>query len=394
MILAVLILPVAIGLVALAVEGGLWYADRHELRAIADAGVMAAAYARKDGEDEAAAALDAGPDVGFDEDTDEIEVQSPPQSGSYEGQDDAIEVIVRRQRPLLLSTLFLDGQTIAISMRSVAMLGRLPNPCIEATHSSAPGAITISGNGQVNLTGCGLMSDSTSNIAIDLNGGGSLSADYIAAVGNYDQSGSGTLNVADIAMGTAPLDDPFGDMTVNPPAGCTYNSTWKDSGGHPSPAPQPNNRFCNGMDINGTVNLSPGTYYITGGTLNISSQAKLSGSGVTFVVTGTASVNINGGATVNLTAPQSGALKGMVFFSTSTDTHPVKFNGGSTMKLDGAVYFRNQDLVFNGNNGTSGGCLRLVASTISITGASNMGGACDLYGFPPHGPYDNVKLVE
>src|SRR6185436_16901051 len=122
MLIAMLTIPVTLGMAALAVEGGLWYADHHQMRNMADAAALAAGWARREGHNELDASLAAVPPVGYDASTDEIELISPPDGGAYAGDTSAIEVIARRRRPTTISALFLGGEDVNIEAHAVVRL--------------------------------------------------------------------------------------------------------------------------------------------------------------------------------------------------------------------------------------------------------------------------------
>lgn len=400
MIIALLLLPVLIGFAALAVEGGLWYVDRHDLRAMADAGAMAAAWARAEGADESDAVEEAIARLGFDADMDDYDINSPPQDGAYAGEAAAIEVVITRTRPLALSTLFLDAAEIDISMRAVTTLGggSLSEACVLALDDSAASAIDIFGNGTVALNGCGIMANSDDDTAVTTRGNASLTADYLATAGGYSLGKPDQVDVGTLSANNSPLTDPFGAFTPSwMPSGaadCDFSSKWSTPGSGSTASPPAGSVFCDGFEIKNTVNLNSGTYYITGGSLYFTANAVITSDGpVTFVLSDDATVDIRGGAQVDLSAPTSGEFNGLLFFSTSTNTDQIKINGGSTMSLDGALYFRNQDVTFLGNNSTTGGCLRVIAQTVSFGGASGLGGDCSAYSLPSMAPSGNAPLL-
>ena len=78
--------------------------------------------------------------------------------------------------------------------------------------------------------------------------------------------------------------------------------------------------YCGGIGLNANANvtLNPGVYFIDQGSLSVNGSATLTGTGVTLVFTSSgnnyASATINGGATVNLTAPATGSTAGIVLF--------------------------------------------------------------------------------
>ena len=95
-----------------------------------------------------------------------------------------------------------------------------------------------------------------------------------------------------------------------------------------------------------------------------------------------------------LSAPTSGAMEGMLFFQdrsiTSGSTNAI--TGGSTLSLEGAVYFPTTPLSFTGGSSGSTGCSILVASTISFTGPSSLSAGCT--DFANGSPIKKVALAE
>jgi len=94
--------------------------------------------------------------------------------------------------------------------------------------------------------------------------------------------------------------------------------------------------------------MNPGTYIIDRGVFRINGGARVTGVGVTIILTSSTGANyatmtINDSAVVNLTAQTSGSLSGLVVFqgraATSSTTNTL--NGGSGQTLVGALYFPN-----------------------------------------------------
>jgi hypothetical protein len=136
------------------------------------------------------------------------------------------------------------------------------------------------------------------------------------------------------------------------------------------------------MTIKGTLTLQPGTYIITGD-MKVNSGAKVTCNGCTFILTNdvpanTGTVDINGGAQMNLTAPDSGTYKGIVFYSNrgadSTDLN--KINGNSASTYNGAFYFPSQQVEFTGNAGVTFACLKLVSWKLTFMGNSSITNNC------------------
>lgn len=97
---AIVIIAVAIfvltGIAALAVDGGLYYADRRKAQNAADSAVLAASLARLRGEDFVSAALLNAEKNGYrnDGERSEVLVAAPPASGPYEGDREYVQVTV------------------------------------------------------------------------------------------------------------------------------------------------------------------------------------------------------------------------------------------------------------------------------------------------------------
>ncbi len=94
-----------------------------------------------------------------------------------------------------------------------------------------------------------------------------------------------------------------------------------------------------------TLTLNPRIYYLDRGTFSVNGGGTMTGTGVTLIFTSStgtnwASANINGNASVNVTAPNSGSTEGIVLFmdpNAPTGTS-LNLSGGSTQTFGGAIY--------------------------------------------------------
>jgi hypothetical protein len=210
-----------------------------------------------------------------------------------------------------------------------------------------------------------------------------LDTDFLNVVGNYDVTGNGVLNsdTTPVTRSSA-VADPYADLTVDTPSSC--DQTGYKSKAQKTVTLDPGN-YCSGFTVSAqsTVNLNSGTYYINGGDFKVNGGGTLTGSDVTIVLTGSgsdyATMTINGGAVVSLSAPTSGEYAGVVVMQdrNAPSSGSNKLNGGSTTEFSGAVYFPSQPVEFTGGNSTGGGCTRLVALTIDIKGNADLQNQCD-----------------
>jgi hypothetical protein len=229
-----------------------------------------------------------------------------------------------------------------------------------------------------------LFNNSTSSTAITVGGSSAVSAYSVGVVGGI----SGNITASHgIATGQSPTRDPYAGASFGSFSGCDYNKMSVKNTATLSPGV-----YCNGLSLNAGANvfLQPGIYYIDQGSLSVNGGATLSGDGVTIVFTSStgsnyATATINGGATVNITAPTSGPTAGIAIFgdrNMSTGT-PFKFNGGASQIFTGAIYVPKADVQFAGGANTSRACTQLVGDTVTFTGNANFAINCSGTGIKP-----------
>jgi hypothetical protein len=131
------------------------------------------------------------------------------------------------------------------------------------------------------------------------------------------------------------------------------------------------------VSSNKTLTLPDGVYYINGGDANI--QGNLSCNACTIVLTNKSgstigNFKVNASSQINLGASTSGTYKGIAIFQDrkATDSNGAnnKINGNSNSVINGAIYFPNQALDYNGTGNTSATCTLLIAKRITFSGNS------------------------
>jgi hypothetical protein len=94
---------------------------------------------------------------------------------------------------------------------------------------------------------------------------------------------------------------------------------------------------------------------------------------VTIILTGSdpKQVDLNGGATVQLTAPTTGPFANMLMIQ-SADAANInnsnQINGSATSLFDGAFYFPNQQVTFSGSSSAATRCAMVVARRVEFAG--------------------------
>jgi Flp pilus assembly protein TadG len=277
----------------------------------------------------------------------------------------------------------IGASQLTIAAKSSAAVEQDLNGCVMALSSSASPAISLGGSTSVSLSACALYSNSNAATAVSIGGSAFLAADMIGAVGGISASSS---NVS-LANGMFPhigaVKDPYTDLSVPSYSGCTQTNlkvkvdTTIDPG-----------VYCNGITINAgaTLTLNPGIYTIDRGSLSINGGGAITGTGVTLIFTSStganwATANINGNASVNLTAPASGPTAGIVIFAdrNAPKGTSIDMEGGSTQSLGGALYAPTGAVTYAGGAATSSSCTQIIGDTVTFTGNSGVAINCSSY---------------
>jgi Flp pilus assembly protein TadG len=337
--------------------------------------------------------------------------------GPHAGNTNYVEALVTVVHPTYFMNLFgVNSETI--TTRAVATntgggaaggagcIYTLGTPTKKIQASTA--GISSSGSVILNAPTCGIV-DNGNFVA---NGGKNLdvNAGSIGVGGSYSGPGCGVgSGVCPVPVTGMPYSgDPFSGKYPIPTygassgpikitagsctgAGCAGNVTCVS--GTCSVAAGTYDDLC--IDNNQKVNFSAGLYVITGAstcsnnvefqinagsTVCNSANADCSGmvasqnAGVTFYMTGSASVNVNGTAQVQLAAPNSGTYEGLLFYQDPSDTAAATLSGNSTSLYQGAIYMPTADLTFGGNTNFNNGA----AYTVIVVDQLNFAGNPDV----------------
>ena len=398
-IMCAVLMPVFIGMSALGTEVGMWLYTRQTVQSAADSAAISAAIAYYYGSDPTTAADAVAASYGFGNsgDPERVTVSRPPATGNYTTTAGAVEVDIQQPQSALFSALF-GIVPFKIKGRAVALANIGGTGCTLSLDPTASGATTVKGSAQVTLNGCDMYDDSNSATALTVNGSATVSAQAVDVVGGI----SGTSNITvpqppDMATNQSYWPDPYANTQLPSFSGCDHHNYSAKSTVTINPGV-----YCGGMSLNAgaVVTLSPGIYYLDRGSLQVNGGASLTGTGVTLVFTSStgqnyATATINGGATINLTAPTSGQTQGIVLFgdrNMPTGTG-FKFNGGASQYFGGAIYIPKGALDFAGGANTSTGCTQLIGDTLTFTGNSNLSINCSGSNIKPIGT-SLAKLVE
>ena len=402
LVIAAAAMPLVLGSAGLASDTIEWALWKRQLQRAADSAAMAGVYAKMQSADYTTAVnqdLTHNNHTGI---TTTVTPNSPPPTGAYASDPYAVRVALSVQKSLSFSSLFLPAApTIRVSATATVVPSGVY--CVVSLIKTASTGITATGSSTVDM-GCGMITNSTSMTAAVATGATTVNASPIAAVGGIAQSnnwGSGTV----LQPFTLAQEDPFAN--VPPPSFPTGNCANLNINVNQTVTLNPG---CFGnMTLNGTVTLNPGIYVLDGGNLSIGAQARVSCNGCTFVLSsrtaGTnpssiGNVNMNGGAEVDLIAPNSGTYKGIAIYQdrravSGTNANQQNFiNGNSNSSFQGAFYFPGQTTTFNGTAGMTTTCMQLVAYTVNFSGNMNISNSCPANSGANAFTGKKVRLVE
>ena len=385
LILAAILIPVLLGFAGLAIDIGWLYFNKIGMQNAADAGALAGAFQLKRGQNNASIQAMARHDTSVNGYTQglngtTVTVNNPPTSGNFSGNSNYVEVIINQQVDTFFIK-FVYTPAMSVSGRAVAGFTSSTNSTcvITLNPTSTPRSLWITSGTNVQLPDCAAYVDSTHNDAMTVIGSSSIfNAKSINIVGGLNNGGTVTPTPI---TGSPPLSDPLATYSPPAPGPCTYTekqiykvNTTINPG-----------VYCGGIDIqqSPTITFNPGIYYLIGFGLSASVNATLIGTGVTFVNSfatgynyGPINIGNSGPASITLSAPTTGATKGLLFYNDRLAPSRISTIGGSTggnvlVKLSGVLYFPTGQLNYRGgsiNVSDAGTYMYLIAYDINFSG--------------------------
>ncbi|WCL55064.1 pilus assembly protein TadG-related protein [Gimibacter soli] len=406
-----IMMPLILGFAGLGLDLSYWYMERRQVQNLADMAAIDGAHSQTyfddtDLDDQVEHFLSQN---GLDPARDTLSLSMPPVSGDYEGSNGYVEAVMAREAPLyFVSALysFIGSEfTLTVRGRAVAAALKIGQNCIIALDPSAKYALDFLGDSDVTAD-CGAIANSTANPAVRVTGNAELISNSLQAVGEINIQHEENVTIPVIEPYAAASKDPYEDLVVPDVSGCDYPGKVAEPYETLSPGV-----YCGDIVIKEAgVTFEPGVYhlYTTGNQAAdfiANAGAEIFGEGVTIILSSqgsykAGSVTVNGGAIVDLTAPTSGDWNSILFFQDryNNDSNSLlKFNGGATMNLNGAIYAPSAKVSFTGGASTEDACLLVVSKKIEFTGNSNLGNseeACAALGLGALQRQERVQLVE
>ncbi|MFQ5784777.1 MAG: pilus assembly protein TadG-related protein [Alphaproteobacteria bacterium] len=396
-VVTALLFPVIAGFAGLGVDVGYWYQARRWLQTVADSAAIGGAreLALNNATGIASAARGDAVRNGYDAaNVATITVNSPPTSGPNTGNNAAVEVIIPDSLTPYFTSLFVTDP-IAIQARAVATATVEDEFCVLTLDPTAGDATGLADDSKVELSGCGVMTNSNSPTALHLMDSARLLIDdgANAVVGDFVQEGGSDIDPQP-QTGSIPASDPLAGLDVPPFAGCDFTNTVLTSETTISPGV-----YCDGLTITNNINVDvlPGTYIIDGGDLRVEDVSKLEGNEAVFILTSSSgpadigSLSVVEHSRIEVTAPTSGDFADILIYqdrdAPSTGVNQIAGSSSGPgpapgVETNGFLYLPSQELVMTEDakleqDHLIGGCPKLIVSQITLSGDAKIEIECD-----------------
>jgi hypothetical protein len=403
LVLIIFVIVGLIGITALAVDGGLAYADRRQAQTAADSAALAASLSKIRGGNYVSAAVLMAENNGYNNDGERsvVEVHSPPISGPYKSNREYVQVIITSNMPTYFGSVVgmkvVTNRTEAVSRARPPYWGEILSG--NAVISLAPTsdcnrfkAFWVHGEGTLALEGGGIFINSKNRacafmqqgngsvfmmdrtLPFGIVGGASIQKiQLIQKLGGYRTVSSRFTNNKGHVNSTEVIGLPFLPSTGIPPIsypppfilpkiGCGIRMATISADGHSMSAGNWDGDF----PPDGVTELGPGVYCING---NVQVKGQLNGNNIVLKVE-SGSVHFSGGARVDLQAPHSGPLKGLLLYLPIENHQVVVLNAGGDSKISGTILAPASLIRITGNDSNYGFHSQIIGYRVEVDGDS------------------------
>jgi hypothetical protein len=365
-------MPLLIGSAAIAIDTIQISVWKRQLQRAADSSAIAGAYALSLGDDEHDA-------IHRDLDKNSFPVLSQEEAiavGPRLGFPRTVRVTLTATRTPPFMSIFTNRPQTLVADATAALVDD-GTFCMVSLYDGTDAGIDANGGADVNLS-CGMKANCTGTDCVTAGGDSSITAAPIASVGGLKGDTNNFVQPTKLQPYSAAQADPFAYLPDPAPTGCdgilTESTDFSLLGDNPcflSADVQPS------MTLNIPDNVQSVTIY--GG--NIDFKGDVNASGITFIMTGPAGeagdLIINSQANLNLSSPDDGTYKGVLFYRDRRASNiEIKINGGASSNLTGALYFPSSDITFAGTAGMNVQCLQMVGQKLKFRGGATITNTC------------------
>lgn len=253
-----------------------------------------------------------------------------------------------------------------VDVETTSVAGKVSAVCILALDPSSESAFFVE-NGTVIANGCAVRVNSDDSAALDVTSNGVMETVETCVKGGTRILGSVTPPPA---TGCPRVSDPLAGLAEPIVGGCDHTNMVLSA---PNTYNLSEGVYCGGLEIKGKaeVHLAPGVYIMKNGPFTVTGQADVQGSGITIFLTGTDAVaDMGGSGAIDLSAPTTGDLAGMLIFEDRDNPmlQSHSFRGGSNKSYSGVIYTPNGLVEYVGNGAGAGGSAYFIAWRFAMSG--------------------------
>ncbi len=382
-------MPVLIGAAGMAVDMSQWYSWKRELQLATDQAALAAAWARTDSDTESTWQTRGNQDYYTNLALTSTFAGAPTYAlANYaNGSNNSVVVTATATKALPFSSVIM-GRSVTVKAYSQAKFaqGAIFNACLIALGNSGT-TFSVGGNANVQAH-CGLAALSCSTDALTIDGSATVVTDSIATCGTASVPASLQGVVSENVTG---LSDEFADLS--PPTNATARTYACVGNGNKAQASPLAGTYA-GLVVSCQTTFGSGIYVINGGTLDLSTNATITGTNVMFVLKNGATLKLGGSGnngTLTLTPMQASDFTALGYSTTlasryanmlifedrnSNPTTDHIINGNSNSLIQGTVYLPSSTVRINGTANLDSSCLQISAQRLNILGNAYINTRC------------------
>ena len=275
-----------------------------------------------------------------------------------------VEVKLAREVGLSFGGLFGVSST-TIEVQSIAQVVGQPNICVLALDRAKPFSINMMHNARLTGSNCAVFSNSVSSDGLAVAQGAQLVASTVCSAGGVTGRGS----IAPSPYQDCPqFDDPLASRPEPSVGRCDHTATVIANS---TVTLQPGT-YCLGIKIIGLskVTFAPGLFVIKDGLFLVAGSSEIRGEGVGFFLTGITSFTFNPLTRIELTAPTSGPLAGLLFFGARSQSEALinTILSSRAQVMTGTIYLPTTALVVDSvaNVGSDSAYTAIVSRSMTL----------------------------
>jgi Flp pilus assembly protein TadG len=330
-----LCMPLLVGLVGAVTDYSTWTNQHQKLQKAADAAAIAAASELSMSAGGDARVFSVAESVVRSQELVNVGDGEIGVSATVAGDRGSVTVQLNQRKAAVLGILVTPGLT-DVAVSATATLSGKRKVCVVALEPSKSHALELDGDSRLTALDCAVISNSTRASGLKVKGTAVLTAPFICSAGGYEVQGRiEGQRIADCP----PQPDPLEHRPPPPVGPCRESRKLvieTDTTLFPG-------TYCGGIEIKqqARVTVNDGIVVIKDGQLKVSDSASLTGRNVGFYFTGSgANFDFLSSSTVDLGAPRSGPLAGILFYGdrSAPDTREYKITSDNARTLLGTLY--------------------------------------------------------